>query len=105
MLRRFFEGIFPSPCCTIPQIPPIKATHRIAEDNRFRFKAVALYIRLHGFTSFAEKYHRPEAEERNVSLENIGLIADGFGVTPSELLDFSSIAPPDAGSWQGQTEV
>lgn len=37
-----------------------------------------------------------ERGERNVSLENICLIAKGLGVAPSELLMFDSLAAPDA---------
>lgn len=46
-----------------------------------------------------------ERGERNVSLENICLIAQGLGVTPSELLDFSSSITPETDSGHGQSEV
>jgi transcriptional regulator with XRE-family HTH domain len=39
-----------------------------------------------------------ERGERNVSLENICLIAAGLGVAPAELLRFDAIQGPDAAS-------
>jgi len=37
-----------------------------------------------------------ERGERNVSLENICLIADGLGVPPAQLLMFDALPDPDA---------
>ena len=37
-----------------------------------------------------------ERGERNVSLENICLIAEGLGVAPAELLRFDSLSDPEA---------
>jgi transcriptional regulator with XRE-family HTH domain len=46
-----------------------------------------------------------ERGERNVSLENICVIAKGLGVSPSELLAFGDSAPFNSGSVPNQTKV
>ena len=46
-----------------------------------------------------------ERGERNVSLENICIIAKGLGVSPSGLLAFGESAPFNSGSVPNQTKL
>ncbi|MDB5311837.1 MAG: anaerobic benzoate catabolism transcriptional regulator [Gemmataceae bacterium] len=57
-------------------------------------KGVSQEAFAHGIQIDRSYYGSIERGERNVSLENICLIAGGLGVPPAELLRFDALADP-----------